>query len=160
MLSHEESPDTPALHPSAFMLQALLTMANETEREVARHLGLNLTDYRALGAVSQGGPTTVGALAGHLGTTAATTSAIVNRLEQHGFVERHHSSDDRRQVHVGCTPAAAAAITTLMRPLVTATSDHLASLPISQQAEIGTFLTTVLGLMQHHLHALSEKGTP
>ncbi|WP_285241373.1 MarR family transcriptional regulator [Pseudarthrobacter sp. MEB009] len=160
MLSHEGPPDTPPLHPSAFMLQALLTMANETEREVARHLGLNLTDYRALGAVSQAGPMTVGALAAQLGATAATTTAIVSRLELHGFVERLRSSEDRRQVHVTCTPAAAAAISALMRPLVTATSNHLASLPQDQQAEIGTFLNTVLHLMQHHLLTLSEKDTP
>lgn len=142
------------------MLQALLTMANETEREVARHLGLNLTDYRALGAVSQAGPATVGALADQLGTTAATTSAIISRLEQHGFAERFRSSDDRRQVHVTCTPAAATSITGLMRPLVTTISDHLASLPQDQQAAIGTFLDTALHMMQHHLHTLSEKETP
>ena len=66
-------------HPAALALQGLFTLANETEREVARRLGLNLTDYRALSALAQSGPVTVGRLAEDLGATPATTTAIVSR---------------------------------------------------------------------------------
>ena len=62
-------------------LQGLFSLANETEREVARKLGLNLTDYRALSTLAQSGPVTVGKLAEDLGATPATATAIVSRME-------------------------------------------------------------------------------
>ena len=54
--------DAPQHHPAAAALQNLFNLAHETEREVARHLELNLTDYRALSALVQSGPLTAGVL--------------------------------------------------------------------------------------------------
>lgn len=144
-------------HPAALALQGLLTLANETEREMARSLGLNLTDYRALSALAQSGPVTVGKLAGELGATPATTTAIVSRLESHGFVARLRSAGDRRQVQVSVTPAASRAIMDQMRPLLTATSEHIRALPDAHQRVVSDFLDVALHLMQDHLHTLSEK---
>ena len=42
-------------HPATLALQGLFALANETEREIARVMGLNLTDYRALSALAQSG---------------------------------------------------------------------------------------------------------
>ena len=116
-------------HPAALALQGLFTLANETEREIARSLGLNLTDYRALSALAQSGPVTVGKLAEDLGATPATTTAIVSRMEARGYMERHRNTEDRRQVQVSVTPAASHEIMNLMRPLMTATNEHLQALP-------------------------------
>ena len=144
-------------HPAAFKLQALLTLANETEREVARKLGLNLTDYRALSALAQSGPVTAGKLAEELGATPATTTAIVNRLESSGYAARQRSAEDRRQVQVSVTPAAFQGIMNQMLPLVAAISEHLKALPASEQAVVADFLDHAMHLMQDHLHTLSEK---
>jgi DNA-binding MarR family transcriptional regulator len=135
----------------------MFNLANETEREVARRLGLNLTDYRALSVLAQLGPVTVGRLAGELGATAATTTAIISRLEPHGYVARLRGAEDRRQVHVNLTPAASQAIKDLMRPLVTATSGYLQALPPEHQAVVADFLDAAQHQMQDHLHTLSEK---
>lgn len=147
----------PSVHPAAFTLQNMFNLANETEREVARRLGLNLTDYRALSVLAQLGPVTVGRLAGELGATAATTTAIISRLEPHGYVARLRGAEDRRQVHVNVTPAATQAILDLMRPLVTATSTYLRALPAEHQAVVADFLDAAQHQMQDHLHTLSEK---
>lgn len=138
----------------------MFTLANETEREVAGRLGLNLTDYRALSVLAQLGPVPVGTLAAELGSTAATTTAIVNRLEAHTYVERLRTSGDRRQVHVKATPAASRKIADLMRPLMDATSEHLKTLPAAHQAVVADFLGVALHLMQDHLHTLTEKENP
>ena len=37
-----------AYHPATFALQAVIAQSNVLERELARLLGLNATDYRAL----------------------------------------------------------------------------------------------------------------
>ncbi|MCB5283451.1 MarR family transcriptional regulator [Arthrobacter sp. AL08] len=144
-------------HPATLALQSLFTLANETEREIARGMGLNLTDFRALSALEISGQVTVGQLAEQLGTTPATTTAIVSRLESRGYVARHRSTEDRRRVHVRPTPASFTAITGLMQPLMIASNEHLRLLPAANQTVIADFLHVAQGMMRHHLHALSEK---
>ena len=144
-------------HPATLALQSLFTLANETEREIARVMGLNLTDYRALSALAQSGPVTVGKLAEDLGATPATATAIVSRMESRGYVARHRSTEDRRQVQVSVTPAANRGIENLMRPLMTATNEHIKALPADHQAAVVDFLDVAQHLMQDHLHTLSKK---
>lgn len=151
---------TASFHPAAFTLQGMFTLANETERELARNLELNLTDFRALSVLAQLGPVTVGKLAAELGATPATTTAIVSRLVSRGYVARHRGTGDRRQVHVSATPAAARKITTLMQPLVNATNEHIQALPASQQSVVADFLDVAQHLMRDHLHTLSTKDAP
>jgi len=50
-------------------------------------------------------PTTVLALAGHMGVTAATMSLSIDRLERKGYVVRLKDAKDRRRVHVRLTSA-------------------------------------------------------
>lgn len=147
----------PQQHPATLALQSLFTLANETEREIARVMGLNLTDFRALSALAQSGPVTVGKLAEDLRSTPATATAIVSRMEARGFVARHRSTEDRRQVQVSVTAAAVRGIMNLMQPLMTATNEHIQALPSDHQAVVADFLDVAQHLMQDHLHTLSEK---
>ena len=50
-------------------------------------------------------PTTVMALAGHMGVTAATMSLAIDRLERKGYAVRLKDAKDRRRVHVRLTTA-------------------------------------------------------
>jgi DNA-binding MarR family transcriptional regulator len=50
-------------------------------------------------------PTTLNALAGHMGVTAATMSLAVDRLERKGYVVRLRDAVDRRRVHLRLTTA-------------------------------------------------------
>ena len=50
-------------------------------------------------------PTTVMALAGHMGVTAGTMSLSIDRLERKGYVVRLKDATDRRRVHVRLTSA-------------------------------------------------------
>jgi DNA-binding MarR family transcriptional regulator len=50
-------------------------------------------------------PTTVMALAGHMGVTPATMSLAIDRLERKGYVVRLKDAKDRRRVHVRLTTA-------------------------------------------------------
>src|SRR6186997_215820 len=52
-------------------------------------------------------PTTLNALAGHMGVTAATMSLGVDRLERKGYVVRLRDVADRRRVHLRLTSAGA-----------------------------------------------------
>lgn len=140
-------------------LQGLFALVRENEREIAVHLGLNFTDYRALSLLAQSGPMTAGKLAEDLGSTAATTTAITNRLESRGYLVRIRNTTDRRQVQLSASPAPAHQILELMRPLATAIDDHLQALPSDQRETIANFLDVAQKLMREHLQPLSQKDT-
>lgn len=67
---------------------------------VARFLGVNRTDLRALDVLLEQGQATPGYLADALGLTTGSITAMVDRLEKLGFVERRPDPSDRRRVAV------------------------------------------------------------
>lgn len=150
-------------HPAALALQGLIGLSNEIERELARVLGLNPTDYRALAALAAlaaSGPVTVGRLAGQLGVTPATATVIVNRLERHGYALRERADGDRRQVHVRVAPAGYQRIMALMGPLMAETNDHLWALPADDQRVVADFLEAAQGQLRRQVDALSTMMEP
>jgi DNA-binding MarR family transcriptional regulator len=58
--------------------------------------------------LAQDGPATVGELAHRLGVSAPAASLLVDRMTEHGMVERRRDTEDRRVVWVQLTPAAQA----------------------------------------------------
>lgn len=71
----------------------------QTQRLLSRHQASILDHLDELE------PTTVMALAGRMGVTAATMSLSVDRLERKGYVVRLKDAKDRRRVHVRLTSA-------------------------------------------------------
>lgn len=138
-------------------LQGLYALVRESEREIAASLGLNLTDYRAFSVLAQFGPMTAGKLAEELGSTAATTTAITNRLELHGHAIRERNLVNRRQVLVSAVPASSQKILDLIFPLATAIDGYLQELAPDQRVGIASFLGVAQELMRDHLQTLSQK---
>ncbi|HVD03538.1 MAG TPA: MarR family transcriptional regulator [Candidatus Dormibacteraeota bacterium] len=56
----------------------------------------------------ESGPLTVGQLAEILAVSMPSVSSLLDRLEEHGLVERQRTGGDRRLVHVVLTPKGAA----------------------------------------------------
>ncbi len=147
-----------AYHPATFALQALIAQSNAVERELARLLGLNPTDYRALATLQQlprDEAVTMGRLAGALGATAATTTAIVDRLERAGYVVRHREEADRRQVTLEPTPLGWTRIAGFMRPLMAASDAYLKGLTPEDAGAVGDFLRATVAHLTQHLEALT-----
>jgi DNA-binding MarR family transcriptional regulator len=71
----------------------------QTQRLLSRHQASILDHLDELE------PTTVMALAGHMGVTPATMSIAIDRLERKGYVVRLKDAKDRRRVHVRLTTA-------------------------------------------------------
>lgn len=153
-------PETATFHPSAHLLQEVIHLSNEVERELVRLLGINLTDYRALVALGASGPVTAGVLAGRIGASAATTTAVLNRLERRGYVQRDRTHPDRRRVLVRVTPQVAARIQEHMGPLMDLTNQHILTLPGATQDEVAEFLRVVADLLRDHAGRLADEGGP
>ncbi len=60
--------------------------------------------------LTSGGPTSVKSLVADLGLPRSTMTAIVDRLQERGLVNRHPNPQDRRSVVLEATPAAVDAL--------------------------------------------------
>jgi DNA-binding MarR family transcriptional regulator len=149
-----------AYHPATFALQAVIAQSNVVERELGRLLGLNATDYRALSALQQWSrqqSVTMSGLGAALGTTAATTSAIVDRLERAGYAQRNRAETDRRLVTIEPTPLAWQKIVEIMRPLMGATDAWVKALRPEDARLVTEFLRVTATHLTDHAATLAAQ---
>lgn len=69
---------------------------------VADRVGLHATDHKCLDLLLHKGPLTAGDLSQLTGLTTGAVTAVVDRLEKHGLVERQHDTLDRRKIYLRC----------------------------------------------------------
>ena len=80
-------------------------IANEiVDDHVALFLGINRTDGRCLDIVERHGRMTAGALATESGLTTGAVTAVIDRLESAGYLQRVRDASDRRKVFIELTP--------------------------------------------------------
>lgn len=72
------------------------------EANIAAALGVHRSDLRCLN-ILENGPYTTTEIGKRTGLTSGSVTALVDRLERAGFVERQRSKTDRRSVLVGIT---------------------------------------------------------
>ena len=123
-------------------------------------LGLNATDYRALSALQQLSrqeTVTMTGLGAALGTTAATTSAIVDRLERAGYAQRNRAETDRRLVTIEPTPLAWQKIVEIMRPLMGATDAWVKALRPEDAQLVTEFLQVTATHLTDHAATLAAQ---
>ena len=65
---------------------------------------VSLTQVRALAAVEELGPCTLGALANALAVSVSTASRLVDRISELGLLDRRQSPTNRREVTIRVTP--------------------------------------------------------
>ena len=111
---------------------------------VGRHLGLGPADLRCLDWLVDG-PKTAGQLSYATGLRPAATTALIDRLENKGWVERIRSEVDRRQVLVQMTEQGQQRTWAVYQPLVEEGSRRLARFTVAE-----------LEQMRKHLEAIGE----
>lgn len=109
----------------SWMLHQLAVSMAAADPVIARRLGMNSTDYLAMKhLLSSDTPLGPAELAGLLGMSTGSTTALIDRLETAGHLERRpHPGDRRRRVLVP-SESAIDAVTRALQPLV-ARLDHL-----------------------------------
>ncbi|QBI54958.1 transcriptional repressor MprA [Streptomonospora litoralis] len=82
-------------------LRVAASLAVRFHAALAAHAGVNITDVSCLGALDKNGPMSPGELADHTGLSrGGAITAVVDRLEKAGFVQRRRDERDRRRVVV------------------------------------------------------------
>ena len=96
MYDHVVTTEPTALATAIARLQ---TELNKADREAAARLGVGgAEDIQVLRLLLDEGPTRVSTLARRRGSSAATVSARLDRLERRGLVRRERLEEDRRAV--------------------------------------------------------------
>ena len=111
---------------------------------MAQVMRMNPNDMSAIGALMQNGPMGVVALAEHLGIRSASATALVDRLERAGHVERLRDSVDRRRVTVTETPVARQASYEAWAPLIEQIDQVSRALDDHERDVVCRFLTQVI----------------
>jgi DNA-binding MarR family transcriptional regulator len=98
------SPDPDARQALLAQLQVELTQAIADgilfQQAVADRLGLGLSDFKCLTALSGTEDATAGDIAAQTGLTTGAVTRMIDRLERGGWVHREHDLHDRRRVIV------------------------------------------------------------
>ncbi|MDD7942929.1 MarR family transcriptional regulator [Actinomycetospora lutea] len=122
----------------------------------AAQAGLHTTDLEALLHVMQaqarGEPPTAGALAESLGVSTGAATAVIDRLERVGHVERHRDERDRRKVIVRCSDAARAVAEEFFGPLTQLSDQVLDTFTTPELHAVARFLGAYTDAMSRHVH--------
>jgi MarR family 2-MHQ and catechol resistance regulon transcriptional repressor len=114
---------------------------------------LSLVHLHVLTVLEADGPLSMSKLAEALDVSVASTTGIVDRMEQRGLVERRHQPDDRRVILVHPTDAG----DSVFRDLAMERRKHLAGLlDRMTDAELESFLTGLRALRRVRTEVMSE----
>jgi DNA-binding MarR family transcriptional regulator len=133
-------------------LRALTVELNLAAAEFARCNDLHGTDVRALvcllDAARDGTEATPGWLGKQLSLNSASTTALLDRLERAGHVQRDRDSGDRRRVLVSVTPQAVALGQTFFAPMFAGAADVMRRFSRAELSSIGCFLDEARAAME------------
>lgn len=124
-------------------LRKLMRASEEVDLAFARRLGLGPTDVAALDRLLEDGPMGPAELGERLGMRSASATALVDRLERAGHVQRRAHPSDRRRIDVVATPRAAGEVWEALGPLLERLEAVAAELPPEAQATVAGYLDRV-----------------
>ncbi|MBL1083486.1 MarR family transcriptional regulator [Streptomyces actinomycinicus] len=138
-------------------MDRMIATAQFGQQDIARALGLNVTDVTCLGflieASMAGESLVAGDLAERARLTTGAVTGVLNRLEKAGYVRRQSDPQDRRRVHVVVEERAQARILEVYSPLY----ERLAALFAAYEAdELGVLTDWFTQARDLFLEALEE----
>jgi DNA-binding MarR family transcriptional regulator len=107
---------------------------------IVEKLGVNITDWECLGLLLQKGVSTPTELAKHTGLTSGATTAMLDRLERSGIIERRRNPDDRRGTLIVVVKEKAADLTSLFASVRRAQEQLLSSYTTKELEFLSDFI--------------------
>jgi len=112
------------------------------QQAIAEKLGLNLTDFKALGLLHRLGDMTPKRLAEAMGMSAAAMTTIIDRLEKARYIERKRGGGDRRSVNVHALEGSEKKVERLYKSLRDLTETAVASFSERDLKVIANYVST------------------
>ncbi len=122
-------------------LRALQLASDLMDQSFADFVGINRNDLRCIDIVDQKGRMTAGDLAREAGLTTGAVTALVDRMEAAGLLQRAYDPADRRKVWVELTTEAKKLGDEVYGPLNRTGASHLDSMSDQQ-------LFTIIGFLE------------
>lgn len=95
--------------------------------------GVSFAQFFLLDALGAGKTLNMSEIAARMGNTTAAATGLVDRLENLGYVERAHATDDRRKVLVRSTERGAALVTRIKDDVIDNLSTMMTFLTLDEQ---------------------------
>jgi DNA-binding MarR family transcriptional regulator len=130
-------------------MQAYQRSTQAFDDAVGRALGLNSADLRGLDWLVDG-PKSAGELSVGTGLSSAATTALIDRLERKGFVQRVRDPGDRRRVLVEMTEEGQARVGRFYGPIFEEGSVLFADTTDEQLARMRDWLIAARELTDRH----------
>ncbi|MEW9264375.1 MarR family transcriptional regulator [Kineococcus endophyticus] len=140
----------PGLSPVVVAVREVMHASRELGNRIARGSGRSATDTTALGLLDMYGPLGPAELAGHLGISTASATALVDRLEEAGDVHRVAHPTDRRRVVVHLETATRERERAVWTPVVADIDAAARELPPGEQEVVRAWLVRLADLLARH----------
>ncbi len=141
------------------ILDQLEPLIARQRRAVAREgclRAISSTQLHVLFMLMSDGPSTMTHLADKLGVSLPNVTGLVDRMVEHGLVERGRDSDDRRVVTVSTTAAGRAQVEEIDLVRRRALAELLSRLNPSQQVQA----LQIFAALRANAEALDNEGVP
>jgi DNA-binding MarR family transcriptional regulator len=135
---------------TSWALRDLLLSAAVANQEIARRLGLSLSDLTALDHLLAGEPLGTGELAQRLGMRSPSATAVLDRLESAGHVRRVSHPTDRRRVVIEATDGGKARSEDAVQPLIDELDRLAAQLGEQERELVTSFLTQAASVLRSY----------
>jgi DNA-binding MarR family transcriptional regulator len=122
---------------------------------IAERMGVNRTDHRVLEILNRRGPMTAGDLAHAAHLTTGAVTAVVDRLENVGFVRRVRDTDDRRRVLIERTPDSTRTAMRYYQPFMVATFDSMTKYSAKELETVRNFMRGAAELSEEYAQRLA-----
>jgi DNA-binding MarR family transcriptional regulator len=116
-------------------------------KTLVEKLGVNITDWECLGLLLQKGVSTPTELSRHTGLTSGATTAMLDRLEKSGIIERRRNPEDRRGTLIVMDMEKAAEIAAILASAVRAQEQLFSDFSAQELEFITDFLSKLTGVL-------------
>ncbi|MCX4573005.1 MarR family transcriptional regulator [Streptomyces sp. NBC_01571] len=147
-----------------YAMDRMIATAQFGQQDIARRLGLNVTDLTCLGfiieAATAGRTPAAGDLAEQARLTTGAMTGVLNRLEKAGYIRRQADPQDRRRVHVVMEESAQARILQVYGPFYERLGVLFADYTPDEIAVLTDWLTRAKTLLGDSLDEIGQEPSP
>jgi DNA-binding MarR family transcriptional regulator len=129
---------------------------------IAERMGVNRTDHRVLEILNRKGAMTAGDLARAAHLTTGAVTAVVDRLEDVGFVRRVRDTEDRRRLLIERTLESTRTAMRYYQPFMSATFESMTKYNADELAVVSDFMRGAATISEEYAKELlaSEGKAP
>ncbi|PRH79135.1 MarR family transcriptional regulator [Streptomyces solincola] len=143
-------------------MDRMIAAAQSGQQDIARRLGLNITDLTCMGfviaAVEAGESPSPGDLAEKARLTTGAVTGVLNRLEKAGYVRRAPDPDDRRRLRITVEESAARRLRDVYGPFYQRLAALFAGYSATEVALLTDAFTRVEGLLRESSAELDDEA--